>query len=601
MDLYPKQQVIYERSEDRLSEAQRSHSVATSPWDNTKKRASTPSDQKKLISRRSKLDGLKELELDGFSSLAEATTWCARIFWLVFLLLVLAILTYEIYKTVDGYVNQPVLTTYTITKNESMLFPSLMVCLGNVFNETKLKANPKIKQAAKAFQTMLFNQSSNIQHKKRGERQRRSIAFEQSSEIPLARMWSNSIDFVNQESFELDEDFSAWIDEDINDENSLYSRMVRQATSSNSTARPAAPPAPIYNMTREEFYQHIMEGGFDLDQIFLNCSFWSSGGEESIPCRDIIQEVLDVNYAKCFLVGVKGRKQTVESRGLSLTINTLNSNNSKDMDIVKRYKGLFLSVDDGEKYNPTSWEKVLVGGGLYMKLDLSLEHLQLINIDTGDEDAQPCVSNEKAQLRVMNASYSLSACQLDCFIDQMVKKCGCLLVMEKSAYKNEILQKNNFCESTDQSKCVIPKVVNDQKSSEEIDECRESCHIQCDSWRYKASPSSMALNPKAFEYLKPIPHTDLLKLDMSYRSLEYKEFIQSYQTTIDTFIGNLGGQITLWIGGSMITLINVPIAISAYLFKKSVDKARRRLFSSQQAKETAVIDFQQAINARIHN
>lgn len=83
--------------------------------------------KRQLIHRRSRLEGLKELELDGFTSLAEASTCCARVFWLVFLLLVLAILAFEIYKTVDGYVNQPVLTTYTITKNESMRFPTLMV------------------------------------------------------------------------------------------------------------------------------------------------------------------------------------------------------------------------------------------------------------------------------------------------------------------------------------------------------------------------------------------------------------------------------------------------------------------------------------------
>jgi len=70
----------------------------------------------------------------------------------------------------------------------------------------------------------------------------------------------------------------------------------------------------------------------------------------------LAQEVLDVNYAKCFLVQAGGRAQTVESRALSLTINTLNSQNSRDPQVVKRYKGLFLSVDDG--FNPTSWEKV---------------------------------------------------------------------------------------------------------------------------------------------------------------------------------------------------------------------------------------------------
>jgi len=164
----------------------------------------------------------------------------------------------------------------------------------------------------------------------------------------------------------------------------------------------------------------------------------------------------------------------------------------------------------------------------------------------------------------------------------------------------DLLSQLGFCEQSAQRDCIMPRVVNDQAASDAIDQCRDACHIQCDSWRFKAAPSTMALNALAFRHLLPTPHSDLLQLELAYRALEYKEFIQSYAISLDTFVGNLGGQITLWIGGSMITLINVPIAVSAFLFRKSVARARSRLFWRQQATQSAVQDLQGAIGARLH-
>lgn len=65
--------------------------------------------------------------------------------------------------------------------------------------------------------------------------------------------------------------------------------MIRSA-SNNSTVAPKTnmtstePP-----LTREEMYKAVMEAGFDLDQVFLKCKFWSDNYEEIIPCRDIVR------------------------------------------------------------------------------------------------------------------------------------------------------------------------------------------------------------------------------------------------------------------------------------------------------------------------
>uniref|UniRef100_A0A915J2L1 Uncharacterized protein n=1 Tax=Romanomermis culicivorax TaxID=13658 RepID=A0A915J2L1_ROMCU len=166
-DLYPKQKPILDDLQEEGDEDGQSGDRASNLNQNVDE------DEQRLIEKeKSKFDSLKDLELDGFSALANATSVCGVTFWFCCLIIVLAFLTYEIYKTIDGYVNQPVLTTYTITKNDTMKLPYLLVCSGNFINESKLKTmRPRDVQAALSFQVSLVMDTG----KKRSTRPKRSI------------------------------------------------------------------------------------------------------------------------------------------------------------------------------------------------------------------------------------------------------------------------------------------------------------------------------------------------------------------------------------------------------------------------------------------
>uniref|UniRef100_A0A915HXH3 Uncharacterized protein n=1 Tax=Romanomermis culicivorax TaxID=13658 RepID=A0A915HXH3_ROMCU len=307
-----------------------------------------------------------------------------------------------------------------------------------------------------------------------------------------------------------------------------------------------------------------MDLGFDSRQMFLECKFFANGTYHKLPCESIVEAILDANYGKCYGINLPDDMvQGTESKGLSLTINTFDSQNSKNETAIKRYEGLLLSVDGS--MNPVAWEKTLVGGGVYLNLDVSLEHLQLMNVQNGDP-SQPSAAPEgfKIRSKLIKNSYIVSTCH-------------CLLNTEKRNIKVEYLKKYNFCTALDSTNCIVPNVTQDQDVVDAVASCRSRCHVQCDTWRYKMNPTTTPLNSRAYARLKPVPAGDILHLDLSYKSLEYKEFIQSYQITLDTFIGNLGGQITLWIGGSMITLLNVPIFLSNCIFARNSRKARRKM------------------------
>uniref|UniRef100_A0A915HXN1 Uncharacterized protein n=1 Tax=Romanomermis culicivorax TaxID=13658 RepID=A0A915HXN1_ROMCU len=455
-----------------------------------------------------------------------------------------------------------------------MKLPVLLLCPGNFINQTKLETMSKHDVlAASSFQVSLVDPSSDLKKKKTNQSRPKRSLTENDEVEDYFRTILNSFD-ANGAGYR-----NGWLGnfEDFRDLHSIHKRDVsstnstslKNATSTNETGSTQA-------FSYEETYRAVMEMGFDKEQIFLVCKFFANGMDHILNCSDIVQDILDTNYGKCWVVTLPDNLvQTTESKALSLTMNTLNSKNCRKDNFTKRYVGFFLSIDS--ETNPVSWEKVLIGGG-YLKMDIDLEHIQMMNIEGGDTP-QPCVNNEDAKLEIFNSSYSSTLCQLDCFVQQVTAQCNCLLSTEKRFIKTNYLSKMDFCSSLESIHCILPNVTNNPDSIDAINDCRSRCHVQCDSWRYKMNPSTTSLNPSAFGDFPGIPIADLLQIDLSFKTLEYSEFIQSYQITVDTFIGNLGGQITLWIGGSMITLVNVPIWIWSTTFRRTCSRWRSRFFS----------------------
>lgn len=52
----------------------------------------------------------------------------ARGFWLILILLAFAFLAYEVYRTIADFINNPVITTYVLTPQDSIEFPKLFIC-----------------------------------------------------------------------------------------------------------------------------------------------------------------------------------------------------------------------------------------------------------------------------------------------------------------------------------------------------------------------------------------------------------------------------------------------------------------------------------------
>lgn len=106
------------------------------------------------------------------------------------------------------------------------------------------------------------------------------------------------------------------------------------------------------------------------------------------------------------------------------------------------YAGLWVSISD--TYDPTNWHKGLIKPGTLTKLSLAATKVKLLNIKDGPMK-QPCVENGTELYRIFNLSYTRTACQMDCLINAFYRHCNCVMLMDKSIVKEEIMSKTPFC------------------------------------------------------------------------------------------------------------------------------------------------------------
>jgi hypothetical protein len=57
-------------------------------------------------------------------------------------------------------------------------------------------------------------------------------------------------------------------------------------------------------------------------------------------------------------------------------------------------------------------------------------------------------------------------------------------------------------------------------------------------------------------------------LDISYNHMTYVKITQSPSMTFSTFVGNIGGQIGLWIGASIISCVKIFIVLGPLVYTK---------------------------------
>lgn len=62
-----------------------------------------------------------------------------------------------------------------------------------------------------------------------------------------------------------------------------------------------------------------------------------------------------------------------------------------------------------------------------------------------------------------------------------------------------------------------------------------------------------------------IPLSDVIDLRIAYNRLEYDELVQSPSKTLSQLISDFGGQLNLWLGASLISLIHATAMVIGFV------------------------------------
>ncbi|VDP43108.1 unnamed protein product [Soboliphyme baturini] len=255
------------------------------------------------------------------------------------------------------------------------------------------------------------------------------------------------------------------------------------------------------------------------------------------------------------------RKQRFPGQGLLLLLNAQLENYPTEKKVRPKTEGVLIMIDND--YNLYNFDFLNIQPSLYTRLSLSKEHHQYLNVPSGPK-VQPCMEEADVDLKVLNHSYSVTACRTDCFLHAIVKHCDCVLAQDPRFLKKEVLASTRFCTSKDVEGCIRPKVT-DSDDNQDLQQCTERCHLPCDRWKFIVQATSMKLHRPSFDFLHKVnvSFESLVYLQIAYSDLTYTSVSQEWAMEVDNFIADLGGEIGLWTGASMITFIHIPVMLLA--------------------------------------
>ncbi len=251
----------------------------------------------------------------------------------------------------------------------------------------------------------------------------------------------------------------------------------------------------------EDIEDYFMKVGYPVNTLFKECAF----ATESLNCADLVEEVFDRNYGKCFLLKNEKFFQKVPGIGLSLVLD-LDTKNAYSL-TPPLFDGVVIKVESD--FDLAGYKKVLLQPAKYTVLNLQARKYDLIQRDRPIGGSQVCRDPDEGQnnLHVIKSPYTLGTCRMDCVQEAILEECRCVLPMSKKYIKPELfesgkLRKDPFCTLEVMKKCAYPLILRVRERNE-LRECDSKCHVPCRYWEYMTEtsfarfPSLMLLNNPA--------------------------------------------------------------------------------------------------------
>lgn len=207
--------------------------------------------------------------------------------------------------------------------------------------------------------------------------------------------------------------------------------------------------------------------------------------------------------------------------------------------------------------------------------------------------------------------YSISSCRIACETKQVVKECGCRMVHmpslpdtpENRNGSDNILVNTPYC-STSQYKCADKQLDYLVSADNSVCVCKTPCAIT----RYSKEqstlvlPSESAIDFMSWKYNRtPIyVKNNFAKLNVYFEALNYETVEQKKAYEVPGLLGDIGGQMGLFIGASILTILELFDYVYEVIKEKSWGQTlRKRKREKEIATARAIIEEYRQRSANI--
>ncbi|VDM59727.1 unnamed protein product [Angiostrongylus costaricensis] len=346
----------------------------------------------------------------------------------------------------------------------------------------------------------------------------------------------------------------------------------------------------IYQKAHPNFTVHdfFMKAGLDCEDIMMMCSF---GGRRFDCCR--YAHAILTNLGKCYTSPC--RLQIVLDSHLEEQFD--GTDNGADPEFINVFEnGYRYYVHDPSTIPYLASEGVSVSPTMRVYSAISTNSYVLLPSERWGN----CTSSWPPEFQSA-LPYSAVNCDSICKANFFFSKCGC------SPFTYDI---ENFpmCSPFQTVRCIDDYIRKPAEGAEsfEIPKCK-SCQVECESviyhtynsYGYGFSNGALSwLSKKNSSWTKAHMKTNFLAINVFFRDMSYTEYMQLQGTTLTETLSDIGGNMGMFLGMSMITLVEVIMFFVKIVWITISKKRRDYMYRKKMLEKVNIYIILNLFNAR---
>ncbi|XP_068740274.1 amiloride-sensitive sodium channel subunit alpha-like [Montipora capricornis] len=485
----------------------------------------------------------------GFGRIKASKHWSLTVFWSLLFIGAMTIMTAQVHILYKKYKSRPLTTLIEVETSTSLPFPKVTFCNFNPIRNEALHA--LIESGEMQYFTQLLHHGKN-----ESINRRRRAAVPVLEKRDLGNKNNVDDDDKNDDKDNEDVDNSDDDDDDFEDPSEKTEAFLKSEQLSMLMARE---DGTILSLLGHRF-----------EDMVLSCTY------RGISCRnfssDVWKQFWHYKYGNCFVFNGGGDTQDSgakvsilksnkpgPSHGLSLELNV---EQDEYIGLMSPEAGIRMDISTQEEM-PFPMEKGLSLAPGYATM-IGLRKEKIVREDPFER--QRClkdVTKNESNLYTIHfgAVYSTTACKESCLAYNQRQHCDCMEYRFPGSGKH-------VCNVLDKAtaKCLakVQRMFKENKLN-----CTNSCPPPCREDGFKTS-SSFAIWPsekhepiytanlekaKTFSPRKDESHRkNICKVQVFYEELNLEKITEQRSYELEDFVSDIGGQLGLWIGFSVLTV-----------------------------------------------